>query len=59
MKEWTKPGISELNLKSTAYAPEGGTKEDGEYISVDGKFDRYTFGPSGENSGEPAPQYRD
>ncbi len=53
MKVWNNPVVEELEVKATAYNPEGGTKVDGQYVSVDGKYSQYTYGPSSGNTGVP------
>lgn len=53
MKTWNTPAVEEMEVKATAYDPQGGTKEDGQYISYDGKHTHYTYGPSSGNSGTP------
>ena len=47
MKNWNQPAIEELDLNSTAYAPEKGSKIDGSYVSEDGKYTHNTYCPSG------------
>ena len=54
MKTWNSPAIEELEVKATAYDPNGGEKEDGQYISYDNKYTIPTYGPSAGNSGEPS-----
>lgn len=53
MKTWNAPTIEALNIKGTQYHPNGGDKVDGEYISIDGKYNHYTYGPSSGNAGIP------
>lgn len=53
MKTWNAPAIEALNIKGTQYHQDGGTIVDGQYVSVDGKFNHYTYGPSSGNSGIP------
>lgn len=53
MKTWNSPAIEALEVKATAYNPNGGTKEDGQYISYDGQYTIFTYGPSGNNEGTP------
>ena len=45
--------MEELNVRATAYSPNGGMIEDGAYQSNDGKYTIPTYGPSSGNSGEP------
>ena len=52
-KIWNTPEFETLNVNATAYAPNGGTVQDGVYISKDGKFNEPTFAPSSGNSGTP------
>lgn len=53
MKVWNSPIVEELAVKATQYDPAGGTKEDGQYISYDGKYSHYTYGPSSGSTGTP------
>ena len=54
MKTWNTPSVEEMEVKATAYDPNGGTKVDGQYVSEDGKYNFYTYGPSSGNSGTPS-----
>jgi len=54
MKNWTRPVVEEVDVKVTEYAPEGGTRPDGEYISIDGEFLKYSYGPSSGDHGDPS-----
>ncbi len=54
MKTWNAPAIEALNIKGTQYDPNGGEKEDGQYISYDNKYTIPTYGPSTGNSGTPS-----
>lgn len=53
MKVWNSPIVEELAVKATQYDPNGGTKADGQYISMDGKYSYYTYGPSSGSNGVP------
>lgn len=53
MKEWKNPEIQDLDINTTAYAPQGGYTPDGVYESKDGKYTLTTYGPSTGNSGVP------
>lgn len=47
MKIWNQPSLEELDLNATAYSPNGGSTEDGMYVSEDGLYHDFTYGPSG------------
>ena len=59
MKKWDSPAFIELNVKSTAYSKQGGTKQDGWYDSYDGRYHDPTYGPSGDNNGTPEIEVED
>lgn len=50
MKKWNRPEVTELNVRDTMYSPMEGSKVDGSYISEDGKYVLYTYGPSGASN---------
>lgn len=53
MKLWNVPSLEELNLRATAYHPDGGSHVDGSYRAYDKSFTENTFAPSSGNAGDP------
>lgn len=57
-KTWMNAELADLSINGTEYSPNGGKVQDGQYVSNDGKYEINTWGPSGQNEGEPGVEVR-